>query len=78
MHQALSENVGFVDDSEIILLTDGDLLHCLLRLNLVNKVLHLLQALLENLVKLAVAEIQRDPPVDVQVLDLVHIRHLDY
>ena len=58
-------------------LCDGDLLHGLLSLNLVDEALNVVQALLEYRVELTVTETERNPSVDVEVLDAVDIRHLD-
>ena len=61
----------------MVLLADSDLLHSLLGLNLVNKMFNLYQALFEDGIQLTVAKAQGDTSVDVEVLDLVDIGHLN-
>lgn len=44
---------------------------------MVNEVLDMLQTSLKDLVELAVAEAERDPSIDIEVLDSVDVGHLD-
>lgn len=80
LHQAFRQDVGLVRlarAAKRALVRDGNLLHCLLRLNLVNEVFHVLETLLEDLEELAVSETERNAPIDVEVLHAVHVRHLN-
>ena len=58
-------------------LVNCDRLQSLLSYDLVSKLLHVNERLLENLVEGRISEAQRDSSVHCQVLHLVHVAHFD-